>query len=96
MVIVEPVIRPPSEANGFLLQVTLGCSVDHCNFCSAYKNKTFRIKDYKEIAADINHYARWHRDTRRVFLLDGDALVVNNNKLRDCSIITELPFVLFE
>lgn len=81
MVIVEPVIRPPSEANSFLLQVTLGCSVNHCSFCGAYRNKTFRIKDYKEIVADINRCARWHRDTRRVFLLDGDALVVNNNKL---------------
>ena len=81
MTIVEPVIRPPSEANSFLLQITLGCSLNHCSFCGAYKNKTFGVKDYGEIAADINHYSRWHRDTRRVFLLDGDALVVSNSKL---------------
>ena len=54
MSIVEPVIRPPAEADSFLLQVTLGCSVDSCSFCGAYKSKTFSVKDRKEITADIN------------------------------------------
>ncbi len=81
MPIIEPVIRPPAEAHSFLLQVTLGCSADHCSFCGAYKRKTFRVKDFKEVARDIDHYADRHRDTRRVFLMDGDALVLNNKKL---------------
>ncbi|MBF0485140.1 MAG: radical SAM protein [Candidatus Omnitrophica bacterium] len=81
MPIIEPVIRPPSEADSFLLQVTLGCSSDNCNFCGAYKNKPFRAKDPKEIKEDINRFAARHPDTRRVFLMDGDALVLSNNKL---------------
>jgi len=81
MSIIEPVIRPPAEANSFLLQVTLGCSVNFCNFCGAYKNKPFQVKDSKEITADIKKQAMWSKDTRRVFLIDGDALVLNNNKL---------------
>ncbi len=81
MPIVEPVIRPPSEADSFLLQVTLGCSANNCNFCGAYKNKPFAVKDPREIAADIKAYARRYKDTRRVFLMDGDALVLGNNKL---------------
>jgi len=81
MSIIEPAIRPPAEASSFLLQVTLGCSVDFCSFCGAYKNKPFRIKDNKEITADIGLQARWHKDTRRVFLMDGDALVLGNDKL---------------
>ncbi|MCX5714786.1 MAG: radical SAM protein [Candidatus Omnitrophica bacterium] len=81
MSIVEPVIRPPAEADSFLLQVTLGCSKDSCSFCGAYKSKTFRVKDQKEITADINWYAHRHQDTRRVFLMDGDALVLANSKL---------------
>lgn len=81
MAIVEPVIRPPAEAGSFLLQVTLGCSSDSCRFCGAYKNKTFRIKGQKEIIADIKRYALWHKDTRRVFLMDGDSLVLSNSKL---------------
>lgn len=81
MSIIEPVIRPPAEADSFLLQVTLGCSADSCSFCGAYKSKTFRLKDRKEITADINSCARRYQDTRRVFLMDGDALVLANSKL---------------
>ncbi len=81
MSIVEPVIRPPSEADSFLLQVTLGCSANSCSFCGAYKSKTFCVKDRKEIMADINCYARRYQNTRRVFLMDGDALVLANGKL---------------
>ena len=81
MPIVEPVIRPPAEADSFLLQVTLGCSADTCTFCGAYKNKPFRVKDIQEIFADIDRHARRHPETRRVFLMDGDALVLANSKI---------------
>lgn len=81
MAIIEPVIRPPSEADSFLLQVTLGCSSDHCTFCGAYKTKPFRVKDPEEVFSDIDRYAKRYPETRRVFLMDGDALVLGNNKL---------------
>jgi len=81
MPIVEPVIRPPAEAGSFLLQVTLGCSADTCTFCGAYKKKPFAVKDTREIEADIEQYAHYDPGTRRVFLMDGDALVLSNNKL---------------
>jgi radical SAM superfamily enzyme YgiQ (UPF0313 family) len=79
--ILEPVIRPPAEADSFLLQVTLGCSADHCTFCGAYKMKPFRVKDPAEVFSDIDRHARCYPATRRVFLMDGDALVLSNNKL---------------
>ncbi len=81
MPIVEPVIRPPSEADSFLLQVTLGCSADSCSFCGAYKTKEFRAKDPQEVLKDIDRFAARYPGTRRVFLMDGDALVLSNNKL---------------
>lgn len=81
MPIIEPAIRPPSEAESVLLQVTLGCSSNNCNFCGAYKNKPFRIKDPKEISADVKRYASRYKEARRVFLMDGDALVLSNAKL---------------
>jgi len=81
MPIIEPAIRPPAEADSFLLQVTLGCSSDTCTFCGAYKGKPFRLKDGDEISADIRRYARRYPETRRVFLMDGDALVLANSKI---------------
>lgn len=81
MTIIEPVIRPPSEKDSFLLQVTTGCSSNYCTFCGAYMGKPFAVKDYEEIASDINAAGALYPDTRRVFLIDGDALVVDNTSL---------------
>jgi radical SAM superfamily enzyme YgiQ (UPF0313 family) len=81
MPIIEPVIRPPAEADSFLLQITVGCSADSCNFCGVYKTKAFRVKGQKEITEDIISFAKRYPDTRRVFLMDGDVLVLSNNKL---------------
>jgi len=81
MPIVEPAIRPPSEAESFLLQVTAGCSSNDCTFCGAYFGKPFRVKPVDEIERDIREGRRLYPGTRRVFLMDGDALALNNRKL---------------
>ncbi|HCT84838.1 MAG: radical SAM protein [Candidatus Margulisiibacteriota bacterium] len=81
MPIIEPVIRPPAEANSFLLQVTTSCSANSCSFCGAYRNKPFTVKPMNEIMDDICRESGYDPDIRKVFLLDGDALVVNNSKL---------------
>ncbi len=81
MSLVEPVIRPPSEAYSFLLQVTLGCSQNNCTFCGAYLNKPFKPKSLIEIKKDIAFGSQLYPETKRVFLCDGDALVLNNEKL---------------
>lgn len=81
MPIVEPVIRPPVEWDSFLLQVTCGCSANSCSFCGAYLNKSFRVKDLAEVYADIDAHAHYAPNTRRVFLMDGDALVLSNKQL---------------
>lgn len=81
MPIIEPVIRPPAEADSFLLQVTTGCTANNCTFCGAYMDKPFRVKSMVEIAGDIKEEKRLYPETRRVFLMDGDALAVNNSKL---------------
>lgn len=81
MPLVEPVIRPPSEAESFLLQVTLGCSANSCTFCGAYRGRPFRVKDRKEVEGDIDEWGRLAPETRKVFLLDGDALAAGNELL---------------
>lgn len=81
MPIIEPIIRPPAEAESFLLQVTVGCSVNNCTFCGAYAGKPFRILDVRDISSDIENGTKRYPETRRVFLLDGDALAVPNKRL---------------
>jgi radical SAM superfamily enzyme YgiQ (UPF0313 family) len=74
-------IRPPSEADSILLQVTVGCSHNKCTFCGAYKGERFKIKPDEVIMEDIAFAARYARRQRRVFLCDGDALIVPQKRL---------------
>jgi radical SAM superfamily enzyme YgiQ (UPF0313 family) len=74
-------IRPPSEAYSILLQVTLGCSHNNCAFCGTYKDKRFNIKDDKVILSDILFASRYMKRQDRVFLMDGDALIIPQKRL---------------
>ena len=74
-------IRPPSEAYSILLQVTLGCSHNKCTFCGTYKDKRFTIKDDETILSDILFAAQTMRRQDRVFLMDGDALIIPQKRL---------------
>jgi radical SAM superfamily enzyme YgiQ (UPF0313 family) len=75
------VIRPPSEADSILLQVTLGCSHNKCSFCGTYKDKRFRIKSDERILKDIRLFSQFGRRQDRVFLMDGDALIIPQKRL---------------
>jgi len=75
------IIRPPSEANSILLQVTVGCSRNKCTFCGAYKGERFRIKPDAIIMKDIAFAAIYCKRQRRVFLCDGDALIIPQKRL---------------
>ena len=76
---VEPVYRPPSEANSFLLQATVGCSWNHCTYCAMYRTKQFRTRPLEEILEDVAAAgAAYGGDgVRKVFVLDGDALAMD-------------------
>jgi len=74
-------IRPPPEAYSILLQVTLGCSHNKCTFCSTFKNKRFQIKDDDIILSDILFASRYMKNQDRVFLMDGDALIIPQKRL---------------
>ena len=69
-------IRPPSEANSILLQATLGCSHNKCTFCGTYRGKRFGIKDHKYLESDLEFASRYCQRQRRVFIMDGDALIM--------------------
>ncbi|MDI6829977.1 MAG: radical SAM protein [Actinomycetota bacterium] len=68
------VIRPPSEAGSYILQITYGCSHNACTFCPTYKGTRFSVRDLEEVREDITAASRLMPHTRRVFLADGNAL----------------------
>ena len=74
-------IRPPSEAYSILLQVTVGCSHNKCTFCGTYTGKRFRIKDDNMILGDILFASKYMKRQDRVFLMDGDALIIPQKRL---------------
>jgi radical SAM superfamily enzyme YgiQ (UPF0313 family) len=74
-------IRPPSEADSILLQVTLGCSHNRCTFCGSYQDKRFRIKEEATILSDIRFASRHMQHEDRLFLMDGDALIIPQKRL---------------
>ena len=77
----EPLFRPPSEARSLIIQVTLGCSWNRCAFCEMYTSKKFRVRKQEEVFADIEAFAPYASQIRRVFLADGDPLVLSTSKL---------------
>ncbi|MFV1966938.1 MAG: radical SAM protein [Pirellulaceae bacterium] len=78
---VGTVIRPPSEANSYILQVTYGCSHNRCTFCGTYPDKPFQIRPAEDALEDIRMAHRAYPETRRVFLADGNSLVLSTSRL---------------
>jgi len=89
------IIRPPSEAGSILLQVTLGCSHGKCTFCGAYRKKRFGFKERGTWMRDIRFAARNCRRQRRLFLCDGDAMIMPQARLVDIleQVRCHLPWV---
>lgn len=71
-----PLFRPPSEGENLIIQATWGCSFNRCTFCSMYSTKTYRLRPLDEIFAHMEAAVRDWPDARRVFIADGDALVM--------------------
>ncbi len=74
------IFRPPSEGNSILLQLTVGCSHNKCTFCEMYKAKRFQIKKDDIIMKDIEYAAKEYTYINRLFICDGDALIIPQKK----------------
>jgi radical SAM superfamily enzyme YgiQ (UPF0313 family) len=72
------IYRPPSEANSYILQSTIGCSWNNCTYCDMYRDKpVFRIRDLAESLDDIAMAGREHGGgVDKIFVADGDALML--------------------
>jgi len=77
----QPLFRPPSEAGSVILQVTDGCSWNKCGFCEMYSSKKFKIKNIDVINSEIDLLAPYAEQVRKVFLADGNAMVLSYSKL---------------
>lgn len=75
------VFRPPSEAYSLIIQVTLGCSYNKCGFCPMYKGEKFRIRKLEDVFKDLEIARKTHRYVKRIFLADGDALILKTENL---------------
>lgn len=70
------IYRPPSEAHSLIVQATVGCSHNRCTFCSMYKAKQFRVRPTEDILADLTEASILYPGAERIFLADGDALIL--------------------
>ncbi|MHC1591557.1 MAG: radical SAM protein [Candidatus Helarchaeales archaeon] len=78
------IFRPPSEANSIIIQATIGCSNNTCDFCYSYKMKKFRIRPIEEVMDDLTQAKLIYGDgIRKIFFADGDALVIDNDYLME-------------
>ena len=82
------VYRPPSEARSLIVQCTLGCSHNKCAFCTMYKDKKFSINPVEQVLSDLAEARSYSRMIEKIFLADGDALILPMDYL-----LTVLDFI---
>jgi radical SAM superfamily enzyme YgiQ (UPF0313 family) len=72
------IYRPPSEAESYILQATIGCSWNKCVYCDMYREKQFRVRELSETLSDLRTAAKvTSRRIDKIFVADGDALVLD-------------------
>ncbi len=78
-----PLYRPPSEAQSYILQATIGCSWNKCVYCDMYRSKDFRVRELSETLADLREAGRRAGHAiDKLFVADGDALVLSMDHWR--------------
>ena len=77
------IYRPPSEADAFILQATIGCSWNKSTYCDMYRDKTFSVRSLEEVLADIQLASTTYgHNVQKVFVADGDALILDMTSWR--------------
>ena len=91
---VGKVYRPPSEADAYLLQATIGCSWNKCTYCDMYRDKPkFSLRSLDEVLEDMRMAAaQAGRRIQKLFVMDGDALCMPMENWRS---ILKLAYELY-
>lgn len=77
-------IRPPSEAESLLLQVTNGCTWNKCKFCQLYRGTKFKAYSADSIKADIDNMVVLADRVRRYQSADGIWDIEGLNRQLQC------------
>jgi radical SAM superfamily enzyme YgiQ (UPF0313 family) len=72
--------RPPSEADSYIVQATIGCSHNLCTYCDMYRDKQFRVRDLDAVLEDIERAGQVYPQAEKVFVADGDALIMDTER----------------
>ncbi len=80
---IEPLFRPPAEADSLIFQAAYGCPHNTCRFCGMYKTVRYRVRDRAELMREIADAGRKYPDTQRIFLADGDVMIFPFAELRE-------------
>jgi radical SAM superfamily enzyme YgiQ (UPF0313 family) len=79
-------ILPPDQYGAVVLQATFGCSWNRCTYCSFYQGRPFQVRPSEAFDAHVDAVrallGRAAAGRRSVFLADGNALVLSNERLR--------------
>jgi len=78
---IEPLFRPPAEAESLIFQISYGCPHNGCRFCGMYKGVAYRIRPEAELFDEIRRAGKAYPDVRRVFLADGDGMALGFARL---------------
>lgn len=78
----EPLFRPPAEANSLIFQVAYGCPHNTCRFCGMYKGVKYSLRNKDEVIAEFAKAAKKYPRTRRIFLADGDVMILDYEWLK--------------
>ena len=78
-------ILPPDQYLAVVLQATFGCSWNRCTYCDFYQDNPFRARGLPEFAVHARAVkallGRGEALRKRIFLADGNALVLSGERL---------------
>lgn len=87
------IYRPPSEADSLIIQATIGCPHNKCNFCGMYRDSKFKIRSVKEIKEDLDMAKDYYGEAvQTIFFADGNTILMKTKDLLEIFKYTQKLF----
>lgn len=76
------IYRPPSEFDSLIIQATVGCPHNKCEFCNLYRDIKFKIKPVSEIINELEKgKIKFRGEVKKIFLCDGNTVLMKTEEL---------------